>query len=54
MTFYRKIHQRGIKLGIATSNKRELAEAVLRSTKVLPLFDSIWTSCEAKAGEHGS
>ena len=45
------IYQRGIKLGIATSNKRELAEAVLRSTKVLPLFDSIWTSCEAKAGK---
>lgn len=49
--FLQEVHQRGIKLGIATSNKRELAEAVLRSTKVLPLFDSIWTSCEAKAGK---
>lgn len=49
--FLQEIHQKGIKLGLATSNKRELAEAVLRSTKVLPLFDSIWTSCEAKAGK---
>ncbi len=50
-SFIQEARQRGIKLGIATSNKRELAEAVLSSTKVLSLFDAIWTSCEAKAGK---
>lgn len=49
--FLGELKRKGIKLGIATSNKRELAEAVLKSQKVFELFDSIWTSCEAKAGK---
>lgn len=49
--FLMSLKRKGIKLGIATSNKRELAEALLKSQQVFELFDSIWTSCEAKAGK---
>lgn len=49
--FLRELKRKRIKLGIATSNKRELAEAVLKSQKVFEMFDSIWTSCEAKVGK---
>lgn len=49
--FLQDLKGKGIKLGIATSNKRELAESVLKAQKVFELFDSIWTSCEAKAGK---
>lgn len=49
--FLHTMHENGVKLGIATSNKRELAVATLEALGVLELFDSIWTSCEAKAGK---
>lgn len=49
--FIHELHERGIKLGIATSNNRELAEGTLKHNKILDLMDSIWTSCEAKAGK---
>lgn len=46
-----QLRKEGIKLGIATSNNRELAEGTLRYNGVLDQMDSIWTSCEAKAGK---
>ncbi len=46
-----QLRKDGIKLGIATSNNRELAEGTLRYNGVLDQMDSIWTSCEAKAGK---
>lgn len=49
--FICSMHGKGIKLGIATSNNRELAEGMLAKNQVLEYFGSIWTSCEAKAGK---
>lgn len=49
--FIKELKDKGIKLGIATSNNRELAEGTLRHCKILDMFDSVWTSGEAKAGK---
>lgn len=49
--FIQELKNKGIKLGIATSNNRELAEGTLRHCKILDMFDSVWTSGEAKAGK---
>ena len=49
--FIKEMHAKGIKMGIATSNNRELAEGALTNNKVLEYMSSIWTSCEAKAGK---
>ncbi len=40
-----------IKLGIASSNSRELVEAVLESLHISHFFDVVVTSCEAKIGK---
>lgn len=49
--FLFQMHKSGVKLGIATSNQRELALVTLEANGVLQWFDSIWTSCEANAGK---
>ena len=49
--FIKNMHDAGVKLGIATSNARDLADGVLINNKVFDYFDSIWTSDEAKAGK---
>lgn len=49
--FIQNLKANGIKLGIATSNDRGLAEGTLRHCQILELLDSIWTSGEAKAGK---
>lgn len=49
--FIQEMHQKGVKLGIATSNNRELAEGTLAHNQVLEYFGAIWTACEAKAGK---
>ncbi len=49
--FIINMRERGVKLGIATSNNRALAEGCLSFNGVLEYFGSIWTSCEAKAGK---
>ena len=49
--FIKEMHAKGIKFGIATSNNRELAVATLTHNDILEYIDSIWTSCEAKAGK---
>ncbi len=49
--FVKEMHERGIKLGIATSNNRELALAALVHNKIDVFIDSVWTSGEAKAGK---
>lgn len=41
----------GIKLGIATSNSRQLVDMVMRARGVFDYFSSIMTSCEAKKGK---
>lgn len=49
--FIVSMHKKGMKLGIATSNSRDLAEGTLKNNKVFPYFHSIWTSDEAKVGK---
>lgn len=49
--FILQMRKEGKKLGIATSNSRDLAEGVLANNNVLQYFDSVWTSDEAKAGK---
>lgn len=49
--FLARLKQHGIKIGIATSNIRELAESVLEAQKVLAYFDVICTSGEVNAGK---
>ena len=43
--------ENNIKLGIATSNSRDLAEGLLMNTGVWQYLDAVWTSDEAKAGK---
>ena len=49
--FIKTMYEKGMKLGIATSNNRELAEGTLKNNNVLEYMRSIWTSCEAGAGK---
>ena len=49
--FILDMHKAGIKLGIATSNSRDLAEGLLINTGVWQYLDAVWTSDEAKAGK---
>lgn len=49
--FLDKAKSEGLKLGIGTSNSRELAEAVLLSCDVKDYFQSIRTSCEVEKGK---
>lgn len=50
-SFIKNMHDAGVKLGIATSNARDLAKGVLINNKIFDYFDSVWTSDEAKAGK---
>lgn len=43
--------ERGVKLGIATSNSKELVANVLRARGVLSLFDAVVTGCEVERGK---
>lgn len=49
--FILTMHREGKKLGVATSNSRDLAEGLLKNNAVWPYLDSVWTSDEAKAGK---
>ena len=49
--FISTMHEQGMKLGVATSNSRVLAEGTLANNQVLQYFHSIWTSDEAKVGK---
>ena len=49
--FILSMHKEGKKLGIATSNSRDLAEGLLMNTGVWQYLDAVWTSDEAKAGK---
>lgn len=42
---------RGIKLGIATSNRMELVTATIRALDIEKYFDSIHTACEVEKGK---
>lgn len=49
--FLKFLTDSGIKLGIATSNSRELADAVIKKLDIKKYFHSIRTSCEAPKGK---
>ena len=49
--FIKKMSEDGIKLGIATSNHRELALAALRHNQIDVFIDSVWTAGEVQAGK---
>ncbi len=50
-SFIKDLHDKGIKLGIATSNCRELAEGTLKYNKIFEFMSAIWTADEAMAGK---
>ena len=49
--FLEEIAIRGIKAGIATSNGRDMVDAVLESLQIRPYFQVIATACEVAAGK---
>lgn len=49
--FLKELKAQGIRLAIATSNSRELAETVLRAHRILDWFDAIVTGCDVKVGK---
>lgn len=49
--FLKRMKEAEIRLGIATSNSRELAEAVLNALNVRAYFDTVRTSCEVLKGK---
>lgn len=51
LEFLKELKKRGIKTGIATSNSRELALAVLDTLELTPYFDEVHMSCEVKTGK---
>lgn len=49
--FVKLLHDSGIKMGVGTSNTRELAEIVLQANGVLPYFSSIVAGCSDIKGK---
>ena len=45
------LYDKGIKLGIATSNSVELVEAVLKQLNIRHYFESVRTSCQVEKGK---
>jgi 16S rRNA pseudouridine516 synthase len=50
-TFLIELKKRNIKLGIGTSNSKELVSVILEKYSLHDTFDSIWTSCEVEKGK---
>lgn len=51
LEFLKELKKRGIKTGIATSNGREMVDAVLEALQITGYFDLIMTACEVAAGK---
>lgn len=51
LEFLKEAYTEGYKLGIATSNGRELVDATLKALDIEKYFDSVHTSCEVKTGK---
>lgn len=49
--FLNELKKRGIRTGIATSNGREMVDAVLQSLQMEEYFDVVTTACEVAAGK---
>ena len=50
-TFLVALQQKNIKMGIGTSNAKDLAQTVIEKHNLLPFFHSIRTSCEVNKGK---
>lgn len=50
-TFLSTLRRMNIKMGIGTSNAKDLARRVIERHNILPFFHSIRTSCEVKKGK---
>ena len=50
-TFLENCKREGIKLGIATSNSKELVDAVLKALGVYDYFNAVVTGCEVEHGK---
>lgn len=51
LEFLKRLKAQGIRTGIATSNSRELVEAVVKSLNISEYMDEIHTSCEVEKGK---
>lgn len=51
LEFLKKLKAQGIRTGIATSNSRELAQAVIETLHIKEYLDEIHTSCEVAKGK---
>jgi len=51
MEFLNYAMDKGIACGIATSNSREMVDAVMDSLDMKPFFQTVVTACEVKAGK---
>ena len=49
--YLRRLRESGVKLGIATTNYRDLTEACLKRLGILALFDAVETSAEVEKGK---
>lgn len=49
--FLEELNERGIKMGIASSNSRELIECVTKKHHIFSYFDSIRTGCDVEKGK---
>ena len=49
--FLTELRRNGIRTGIATSNGREMVDAVLESLQITDCFDVVTTACEVAAGK---
>lgn len=49
--FIHALRENGVKIGIGTSNSKELAELILQRFEIAHLFDSVRTSCEVEKGK---
>lgn len=51
LEFLKRLKERGIRTGIATSNSKELVDAVIESLNISRYLDEIHTSCEVEKGK---
>lgn len=51
MEFLAYVRKQGLACGIATSNGREMVDAVMNSLSMKPFFQVVVTACEVKAGK---
>ena len=49
--FLQRMRERGVRMGIATSNGAAMVDAVLRAQNIREYFDAVVTACEVKAGK---